>query len=103
MYRVTTPTHTFTLPMDPADCQEIQVSYKQGNVELVKHYQDNTFPPGMSIDGNNVVITLTQQETAQFQKGRAFAQIRVLMGGKVMASQKMSVSVFDVINEEILA
>ena len=103
MYRATTPTHTFTLPMDPAECTEIQVAYEQGPVELVKLYQDNTFPPGMSFDENDVLITLTQQETSQFKEGRAYVQIRVRYGGKVLASQKMNVSVFDVLNEEILA
>lgn len=41
MYRATTPTHTFTLPMDTSNCLEILVTYKQGNVQLDKHYQGN--------------------------------------------------------------
>lgn len=103
MYRATTPTHTFTLPMLPTECDVIQVAYKQGGVSLVKKYQNNTLPSGMSFDDHDVLITLTQEETNLFKQGRAQAQIRVLYGGKALASQKMNVSVFDVINEEILS
>lgn len=50
MYRATTPTHTFTLPIETSTCSEILVSYKQGSVTINKHYQDSTLPEGMSLD-----------------------------------------------------
>lgn len=104
MYRATTPTHTFTLPIATSTCSEIQVAYQQNDLTLVKHYQDGTLPSGMTLDGNSVIIILTQEETLAFSKGRASVQVRVLTNtGTVMASQKFSISIFDVINEEVLS
>jgi hypothetical protein len=39
MYRATTPTHTFTLPINTSDCLEIQVTYKQGGGGTSKNVQ----------------------------------------------------------------
>lgn len=103
MYRATTPTHTFKLPIETNTCSEILVSYKQKDVVLEKHYQDGTLPDGMTLSGKNIVIILTQDETNQFKEGTAQVQIRVLTnGGSVMASQVFKLFVFDVINEEVL-
>ena len=44
MYRVTTPTHTFTLPIETATCTEILVTYRQGKVIINKHYENGTLP-----------------------------------------------------------
>ncbi len=103
MYRATTPTHTFTLPVDPADCDEIQVTYRQSGTVLEFHFDNHILPPGMVIDRNTVVITLTQEQTLMFDKGRAQVQVRVRMDNTIKASQKFNISVFDSINEEILS
>ena len=103
MYRATTPTHTFTLPVNPAECDEIQVTYKQADTVLEFHYQDNILPTGMTLERMNVIITLTQQQTLLFKSGRAGVQVRVRMGDTVKASQKFNISIFDSINEEILS
>ena len=104
MYRVTTPTHTFTLPIDTATCSEILVTYKQKKLKLDKHYENGTTPPGMTLDGNKVVIRLTQEETKRFNADEvAGVQVRVLtLAGDVFASQKFAVFIKDVLNEEIL-
>lgn len=103
MYRATTPTHTFKLPIETNTCSEILVSYKQKDVVLEKHYQDNTLPDGMTLNGKNVVIVLTQDEANSFKEGTAKVQIRVLTNaGTVMASQVFKLFVADVINEEVL-
>lgn len=103
MYRVTTPTHTYTLPISTSECAEIQITYKQGKTSVVKHYQDGTLPSGMALDGNNVVVVLSQDETAQFVKGKVEAQVRVLTnGGEAMASQKFTLKINDVLNDEVL-
>ena len=103
MYRATTPTHTFTLPVNPAECDEIQVTYKQGGTTLEFHLENNILPPGMAVERNNVEITLTQEQTLMFDKGKAQVQVRVRMDNTVKASQKFNISVFDSINEEILS
>ena len=104
MYRVTTPTHTFTLPIETSTCKEIQVTYRQRNRELVKHYQDSTLPSGMTLDGKNVIIRLTQEETKAFQAKPADVQVRVLTTGEdAYASQVFKIWIDEVLNEEILS
>lgn len=103
MIRTTTPTHTFTLPIDTATCDEIQLTYKQYNNSLVKHYQDGVLPEGMTLDGFDVIQVLTQKETSTFRKGKVKAQIRVLTkAGKALTSQQMDIDVNETLNEEIL-
>ena len=104
MYRVTTPTHTFTLPIETDTCAEILVSYKQRDVQLDKHYQDGVLPSGMTLSGKTVVIVLTQEETKAFRKGSVSVQVRVLTNAnKAYASQMFTVDNNQVLNEEILA
>lgn len=103
MYRATTPTHTFKLPIETNTCSEILVSYKQKDFALDKHYQDGALPSGMTLDGKNVVIVLTQEEANQFKEGTAKVQVRVLTNaGTAMASNIFKLFVADVINEEVL-
>ena len=104
MYRVTTPTHTFKLPIDTSEFAEIQITYKQGNVSLIKHYQDGTLPSGMSLNEKYVVILLTQEETKQFKIGPVKVQVRALTNsGRAFASQMFKVNADEVLNEEILS
>lgn len=105
MYRVTTPTHTFILPMDTSTLKEIQVSYKQGNLKLIKHYQDGILPGGMTISSNTVIVRLSQEETKNFiAKDTATVQVRVLTNDDdVFASQMFVISVVEVISEDILS
>ena len=104
MYRVTTPTHTFTLPIDTSECAAIQVTYKQGKTTLIKEYKDGTLPSGMTLDEKDVVINLTQAETKGFSVGTVDVQVRALTnGGRAYASQHFNVSVNRVNNEDILS
>lgn len=105
MYRVTTPTFTFTLPIQTSSCKEIQVTLKQGAIKIIKHYQDGTLPSGMTLNDKDVYVKLTQEETKAFATYVALnAQIRVLTNDDdAYASQVFIVNVNDVLNEEILA
>lgn len=103
MYRVTTPTHTFTLPIDTSECNAIQVTYKQGCNILTKEYNDGVLPSGMTLDEKDVIINLTQAETKGFTAGTVDIQLRALTnGGKAYASQHFTVNVSQVNNEDIL-
>ena len=103
MYRVTTPTHTFTLPESTNSYSVIQIAYRQKAVDLVKQYEDGTAPSGMELDGNDVIITLTQEETKQFAPGSAKVQVRALTTqGEALASKIFTIYIDDVINEEVL-
>ena len=105
MYRATTPTHTFTLPIDTSTLSEILVSYKQGPVTLDKHYQDSTLPSGMTLDGEKVIVKLTQDETKLFRpNAQADVQVRVLtVSGDAHASKRFGITINSVINDEVLA
>lgn len=103
MYRLTTPTHTFTLPINTALCSEILVTYKQARTTVNKHYQDGTLPPGMTLDDKTIIIQLTQEETKKFAEGTVSIQVRVLTNaGQAFASQIFRAINNDVLNEEVL-
>lgn len=62
MYRGTTPTIEFELDFDTGLIQEIYATFKQNDsVVLEKSKDDFTF------NGNTASITLTQEETLDFQ------------------------------------
>lgn len=104
MYRVTTPTHTFTLPIQTATCDEIEVTYKQGSLVKIFHYEDNTLPEGMTLDGKDVIIKLSQTDTKAFASAFPLrVQVRVLTNdGDVFASQIFTLSVDEVLSEAVL-
>ena len=104
MYRITTPTHTFTLPEPTSNYSVIQVTYRQRNFSLVKEYKNNVLPDGMTLDGKNVIIKLTQEETKDFKSTeKASVQVRVLTpAGDAYASQEFLIDVDNVLNGEIL-
>lgn len=103
MYRATTPLHTFTLPMNADECRQIQVIYRQGAVKLIKDYKDHSMPSGMSFDGKNVLIKLTQEESLMFKPDFVDVQVRVMTEAEdVYASQKFKLRVDSSLSEEVL-
>lgn len=102
-YRVTTPVHTFKLPVDTSECAFIQVSYTQGRNQLLKVDDHGTVDDGVVLDEDCVVISFTQEETKQFKEGVVSAQVRALLNnGKAYASDKFPVGVKEVNNDEVL-
>ena len=104
MDRATTPTHTFTLPVDTSTCTIIRVVYKQGSTKLIKEKTASETPEGMTLNGYYVVVDLTQEETLMFDsKNMVRVQLRVKTdAGKVFDSQKWAIQVDDGLDEEIL-
>lgn len=103
MYRVTTPTHTFIMPIDTSECSVIQITYKQGCIELIKEYSNGILPSGMTLDEDSVIIKLTQEETRQFLKGTVDVQLRALVGSRdAYASDHFKIGVQEVNNQDIL-
>lgn len=104
MYRVTTPTHTFVLPIQTSTCTEILLTYKQGGTMLEKHYENGALPAGMTLYRNQVIQQLTQDETKLFKDGFAQVQIRVLTTeGKSFASQIFNIHINEVLDETVLS
>lgn len=70
----TTPTHTFTLPLETDLCKEIRIIYAQDDqVVLVKTLSQ------CNAEGNVVTVRLSQEDTLRFNcKKLVQIQVRVL-------------------------
>lgn len=86
MIRGTTPTLRFKV--EGADFSEVATLYitlKQNTKFLEKHLEDT------EIDDDTLIISLTQEETLQFQKGAIQAQVRFTNSdGKAYATNIIS-------------
>lgn len=108
MIRGTTPTHTFTFnALDPSTFKVLNIYYAQQGVELLKkNKEDCTFQTKETEDGliYQASVTLTQEETKMFKaKYDVKVQLRVLTeDGRALATPEYEVSVWDVINDEVL-
>lgn len=102
MYRYTTP--TLTLKLDGLDFDEVQtfrVAIEQNKIELLKVVEVSD--PGVDAETSTIVVSLTQEETAQFKESPVAIQVRVkLTNGKVLATNKVKKMVSDVLDEVII-
>lgn len=100
--RVTTPTNTFKLPENVSDYAKVEITYEQGGLQIIKLYTGSPVS-WASIDGKDISVTLTQEETKQFNNGKASVQVRAkTAGGKVKASAQWLVDILDTESENIL-
>ena len=108
MIRGTTPTHTFTFSgIDPQTFKVLNVYYAQKGVEILqKGKEDCTFSTQDTDSGIIYLarVTLTQEETKIFKaKYDVEVQLRVLTADdRALATPKYKLSVWDVINDEVL-
>lgn len=108
MIRGTTPTHTFTFnTLDPSTFKVLNIYYAQQGVELLnKSKEDCTFSSKETENGiiYQASVTLTQEETKMFKaKYNVKVQLRVLTADdRALATPEYEVSVWDVINDEVL-
>lgn len=108
MIRGTTPTHTFTFnALDPSTFKVLNIYYAQQGVELLsKNKNDCTFSSKETEDGiiYSASVTLTQEETLMFKPKYAVkVQLRVLTADdRALATPEYEISVWDVINDEVL-
>lgn len=99
MTRYTTPTETFTLPddVDTSTLSGYEVVFMQDDVTLIKTQDDCT------LDEQTISVTLTQEETASFSKGRCNVQIRgIYTDESVFATTIQQIYVHDVLNGEVM-
>lgn len=110
MYRLTTPTHRFQFTVDPdATYSKIRITYSQNDdIILEKNKSDLTFTSA-TIEGETVYYAsfkMTQAESKLFSANaydKAYVQVRAgTSGGDWFASPIMEVSVYDVLNDEVL-
>lgn len=99
MYRLTTPTHRFTFPIDPQTCEIIRITYAQNDKILITKEK-----PDLSINDNTVTVTLTQEETKIFSsRSTVQVQVRALtFEGKALASPTFTREVGEVLDDGIL-
>lgn len=108
MYRATTPTHIFVFEVDPDETfKTILITYSQsGVIILEKDKEDLTFEEKQECCGKvyHALLRLTQEETKLFAAEKLVSvQIRAVTNdGDVVASEKMTVTVNDVLNDEVL-
>ena len=108
MIRGTTPTHTFTFNnLNPETFKVLNIYYAQQGVEVFqKNKEDCTFSSYETDEGivYTAQVTLSQEETKLFKaKHEVEVQLRVLTADdRSLATNKYKLSVWDVINDEVL-
>lgn len=110
MYRATTPKHTFIFDVDPNETfKTILITYGQDNtIILEKDKSDLSFTETTDCKGKTVYeasLRLSQEETNFFNPNKTVSvQVRVLTyNDEALASDKITVSVKDVLNDEVLS
>ena len=100
MIRTTTPTHILTFPFDPADADEIQVTYKQGEIIKAERTKDQVT---INSEDHSIELTLTQQETKSFSAvGAVYLQVKVRIGETVMASDIKTLRAGQVLDDDLM-
>lgn len=100
MTRGTTPTHIFLLPdnLDSSLFTEAFITYAQlGKVVTEKEMED------LTISGNEVRVTLSQEDTLRFLPGKVEIQMRVkTVSGSVFASDVVLTSADKVLKDGVI-
>lgn len=109
MIRATTPKHTFIFETDPNVFSRILVTYAQKDkIVLEKEKEDLTIEELADMacgdTGYCAWFRMTQEETKKFDaRYPVQLQVRVLTtSGEALASDKKTLSVLDVLNDEVL-
>lgn len=102
-YRATTEPFTYTLPEDADSYNVIRIAFAQNEELLVKEYAYGSADPGMELDGKDVIVTLTQEETKMFKPGFAYTQVRALTSeDEAPASKEFRIIVRRILDDEIM-
>lgn len=110
MIRATTPIHTFVFEEDPSGYERILITYAQGgSIVMEKEKQDLSFETMEDVLSHKqrfkAFFRLSQEDTKKFKAGggQVQVQVRVLTeNGEALASDKKTISVQDVLNDEVL-
>ena len=111
MFRATTPIHNFCFrDINPEEFKTILITYAQNDKIIIEKGKDDLTIWTEEVEGEthyHASLTLTQEETKLFiakPTSTVVIQIRAIdYNGNVVASNKMSLSVSDVLNDEVLA
>jgi hypothetical protein len=99
MFKGTTPTHTFEVPLDTSLIKTVKITYSQRDVEvLVKRTEDCTLGDG------TISTKLSQEDTFLFEGGTLVTiQLRILtVSGDALVAEPMMMSVGNCLDDEVL-
>ena len=99
MFKGTTPTHTFDIPMDTSLIKEVKITYSQKDEEkLVKRTPQCSFGEG------TISTRLSQEDTFRFTSNTFVTiQIRILTtGGDALICEPIIASVGKCLDDEVL-
>lgn len=100
MYKGTTPTHMFNVPIDTSIIKEIKITYSQRDEEvLVKRTEDCTISEGL------ITTKLSQEDTFRFEGNMIVTiQMRILtLGGDALIAEPIMMAVGKCLDDEVLA
>ena len=99
MRRGSTPTHVFNVSVDPSVIGKVRILYAQGGkLVLKKEHADCV------IDGQKILVKLTQEDTLAFKDGTAEIQIRInTPDGNSVSSDICLVDVDRLLENEVFA
>ena len=102
MIRSATHRHEIIIPLDPALIADVWVTYKQCDKIVLEKRKSNG---DIQNEGNLWFYKLTQEETRMFNSEYSVCtQAKVLTtGGDVIPSEKLFLSVEDVLNDEVMS
>lgn len=95
----TTPTHRFTLPFDTKTITAVEITYCQNGKVILQKFEDEC-----EMSGRVISVTLSQEDTFEFQSGvNVEIQIRLMDDtGTVSASDIMRVTCQKCLSDEVL-
>lgn len=95
--RASTPTHFFSIPFDTSSITGIVIIYAQnGECVFTKKTADCT------ITEHEVSVTLNQADTLSLKEGACQVQLVVYVGINALVSNKIEMSVDDILSEDVL-
>lgn len=105
MYRLTTPTHRFSMSINPAEWTKFIITYSQHDTIILEKTEIN--PHEIEVIGPDdyvLTVKLSQEETSLFNPNEtAYVQIRCQYeSGDTFASEKLFFKINDVINDTII-
>lgn len=113
MVRATTPIHSFIFEEDPSQYAKILITYAQGKIPVLEKTKDDLIIEEITDDFSpqkgqyRAYCRLSQEDTRKFTGNACtpvFVQIRVLTeSNEALASEKVKIPIYDVLNDEVLA
>lgn len=101
MYRGTTPDFILTVPGVDLTDKTVYVTFEQDYREITKTGDDLTV--AYADDASTIEVSLTQQETLGWKKGRADIQVRFIdSDGHAESTETKQVRIDDVLLERVI-